>query len=338
MESLLLVITLAVLAGVTFLNGFHDASNAVSSAVRTRALTPRLAIIMVSLFTATGTFLATSLGSTLADRFQSSVPYGPAGLVTVLCGLLAAGTWGLFTWWKGQPSSSTHAMLAGLAGAGLAAAAVGLEHPADAAALLLRQVLLPLVVTSLLAPVLAYALVIPIVWCLRHTPPRKINEAGRSAQAIGAAAVALAHGVQDGQRAVAMTVVTVSAAGLAVPDGSVIWLEVCAALLLGGGVLGGGWRITHTLSTRLVTLDPLRAGAANAVSATLLFVGAFALKLPISSTQAVTAALVGAGINQRHSTVNWATARRILGFWLATPLACALLAGTLMLAASPLLR
>lgn len=338
MEGLLLGATLVVLAGVTFLNGFHDASNAVSSAVRTRALTPRLALYVVAGFTALGTFMATSLGTALVDRFDASIPHGPAGLVLILVGLLTAGAWGLFTWWRGQPSSSTHAVLAGIAGAGLAASLTGIDEMHDAAGLLLRQVLIPLVVTSLVAPLLAYLLVIPVMFGVRHATPRVANDAGRSAQSIGAAAVALAHGVQDGQRAVALTVVTFGAAGTLVPSSSVIWIEVVAAVLLGLGVLGGGWRITYTLSSRLVTLDPLRAGVANAVSAGLLFVGAYALKLPISSTQAVTASLVGAGMNQRHGTVNWQTAKRIFGYWLLTPVVCAFFAGVLFLSVSPLLH
>jgi PiT family inorganic phosphate transporter len=142
--------------------------------------------------------------------------------------------------------------------------------------------------------------------------------------------------MQDGQRALALAVLTLATAGVSLPDGGRIWLQVAAAVLLGLGVLGGGWRITYTLSARLVTLDPLRAGTANAVSSVLLFVGAFVLRLPISSTQAVTAGLVGAGTYHRYVSVSWAAAVRIVAYWVLTPLICAVAAAILSLAVSPL--
>jgi len=336
--GLLLAVTLLGLAAVTFLNGFHDASNAVSSAVRTRALSPRIALAVVAAFTAAGTFLSTAFGTALMDRVESFLPPGPGSLVTVLAAVVAAGSWSLLTWWRGQPSSSTHALLSGLAGAGFAAIWMGLGHGGSAWLLLLRQVLLPMVITALIAPLLAYLLVIPVLWLVRYATPSTAHDVGRSTQAIGASAVALAHGVQDGQRAVATTAATIAAAGYALPRGSLLWLEVGAAVVMAAGVLCGGWRITHTLSTRLLTLDPLRAGVANAASAVLVFVGAVALRLPVSSSQAVVSALVGAGLSQGRARINWATARRIALYWALTPLVCATLASVLMLAASPLLR
>lgn len=338
METVLLGTTLVVLAGVTFLNGFHDASNAVATAVRTRALTPYLALAVVAGFTALGALIFSSFATTLVGRFDTALPGHTSGLVILLVGFLVAGGWGLFTWWQGQPSSSTHAVLAAISGAAMVAALASGFGLAEAAGLMLRQVLLPMLVTTLLAPVLAYVIVVPLVWAVRHSSPRRANEAGRSAQAIGTCAVALSHGLQDGQRAVALSVVTLGTVGAQLPSGSVMWLQVGAAVLLAAGVLGGGWRITHTLSARLVTLDPLRAGAANITSAGMLFIGAFVLHAPISSTQAVTAGLVGAGLNQSHSTVNWATAMRIMSYWIITPLVCGLLAAVLYLAASPLLH
>lgn len=338
METVLLGTTLVVLAGVTFLNGFHDASNAVATAVRTRALTPYLALAVVAAFTAVGALLFTSFANALVDRFDTVLPSHEQGLAILLIGFVVAGAWGLFTWWHGQPSSSTHAVLAAIGGAAIVSSIVSGSDVAQALGLMLRQVLLPLVVTTVLAPVLAFVIVTPVIWAARHSTPRGANEAGRSAQAIGTCAVALAHGLQDGQRAVALAVVTLATAGNSLPSGSTLWLQVGVAVLMAAGVLGGGWRITHTLSSRLVTLDPLRAGVANATSAGMLFIGAFVLHLPVSSTQAVTASLVGAGLNQRHSMVNWATATRILSYWLITPLVCFVLAAVLYLAATPLLH
>lgn len=337
MTPFLLGATLVVLAASTLFNGFHDASNSVAAAVRTRALTPRVALAVVALFTTLGGLISSGLSIALAESFDASVPHKESGLVVILLGLLSAGAWSVYTWWRGMPSSSTHATIAGIAGASMASAIVQHRSLPDAAAMLLQQVAIPLVVTSVVAFGLSYLAAVGVVFGARNMGPRKAASVGGTMQSIGACAVALAHGMQDGQRALALALLTLSTANITMSDGSHVWLQVTAAVLLGIGVLGGGWRITYTLSTRLVTLDPMRAGTANAVSSVLLFVGAFVFRLPISSTQAVTAGLVGAGTHHRHTSVNWSTALRIGGYWVLTPIVCALAASVLFLAASPLL-
>lgn len=337
MTVFLLGLTLVVLAALTVLNGFHDASNSVAAAVRTRALTPGVAVVVVAAFTVLGALLSSGLSTALVGRFDASLPSGRVGLVALLLGLVAAGAWNLFTWWRGQPSSSTHASIAGVAGASIAAAVTTSASVPDAAWLLVQHVAVPLVLTTVISFALSYLASIPVIFAARRAKPSTAATVGGAAQSIGACAVALAHGLQDGQRALALSVLALTTVGPAVPEGTHVWIHAIAALLLGLGVLGGGWRITYTLSTRLVTLDPLRAGTSNAVSAILLFVGAFVFRLPISSTQAVAAGLVGAGTYHRHRAVNWSTASRILGYWLLTPLVCAGLAAVLFLAVSPLL-
>jgi PiT family inorganic phosphate transporter len=335
--ALLLGATLLVLAASTLFNGFHDASNSVAAAVRTRALTPRIALVVVAAFTTLGGLVTTGLSVALVQSFDPSVPHGDAGLVVVLLGLLAAGGWNVFTWWKGLPSSSTHATIAGVAGASLASAVVSHRSVPDALMLLTRQVALPLVITTVVAFGLSYVAAAVVIFAARNAAPKTAAGVGGGAQSIGACAVSLAHGMQDGQRALALAVLTLATAGVRLPDAGQDWLQVAAAVLLGLGVFGGGWRITYTLSTRLVTLDPLRAGTANAVSSVLLFIGAFVLRLPISSTQAVTAGLVGAGTYHRYVSVSWAAAVRIAVYWVLTPVVCAVVAGILSLAVSPLL-
>lgn len=337
MLTVLTALTLVVLAAVTILNGFHDASNAVGAAVRTRALTPGVAIIVVAVFTFLGALVASGLGASLVAHFDVAVHPGPDGPLPLLAGLIAAGGWGLFTWWKGQPSSSTHAVISGVAGASTATALITGGDLAGGASLLLRAVVVPLVLTTLLAPLLAFVLAAVFVWSMRSLAPKTVDRTGRAVQSIGTCTQALAHGLQDGQRSAAIAVTALASVGTGLPHTITPWVPAAAGALLAIGVLGGGWRITHTLSTRLVTLDPLRAGAANVSTAALLFVGAFTFHLPVSSTQAITGSLVGAGRYQRHPTVNWATARRIGGYWLATPVVCGLGAAVLALAASPLL-
>lgn len=337
MTAFLLGATLLVLAASTLFNGFHDASNSVAAAARTRALTPRVALTVVAVFTTLGGLVSSGLSMALVDRFDASVPHENSGLAVILLGLLAAGAWSVYTWWRGLPSSSTHATIAGIAGASMAAAIVQHRSLPDAAALLLQQVAIPLLVTSVVAFGASYLAAVCVVFGARNMGPRKAASVGGTMQSIGACAVALAHGMQDGQRALALALLTLSTADITLSEGTHVWLQLVAATLLGVGVLGGGWRITYTLSTRLAALDPMRAGTANAVSSVLLFVGAFALRLPISSTQAVTAGLVGAGTHHHHASVNWSTALRIASYWVLTPIVCALTASILFLAVSPLL-
>lgn len=337
MITVLTALTLVVLAAVTILNGFHDASNSVAAAVRTRALTPGTALIVVATFTFVGALISSGLSSALVARFDMVVPLGTQGPLVLLSGLLAAGGWGLFTWWRGQPSSSTHAVISGIAGAAMASTLLNGEGVLAGLRLLLRQVVLPLAVTTVLAPLLAFVLAAIFVWSMRSVSPRRVDRTGRAVQSIGACAQALAHGVQDGQRAVAIAVIALSTTGARIPDGETVWIPAIVGLLLAVGVLGGGWRITYTLSSRLVTVDPLRAGAANTATAALLFVGALVFHLPVSSTQSVTGSLVGAGRYQRHPTANWSTAARIGTYWVLTPIVCAATAAVLCLAASPLL-
>jgi PiT family inorganic phosphate transporter len=336
LTAVLLGATLLTLAAYTLFNGFHDASNSVAAAVRTRALTPRLALVVIAAFTTLGGLVSTGLSLALIDRFDTSFAPGDAGLASILVSLLAAGGWSVFTWWRGIPSSSTHAMIAGLGGASLAAAITSDRSIPDALDLLLKQVAIPLVVTTVVAFGLSYLAAVVVIFSARNTGPKTASRVGGAAQSVGACAVALAHGMQDGQRTLAMAVFTLTTAGVALPQTSQVWLQIVASLLLGLGVLGGGWRITYTLSSRLVSLDPLRAGTANVISSILLFVGAFAFRLPISSTQAVTAGLVGAGTYHPYTSVNWSTALRLVRYWVATPVLCAAAAAVLTLAISPL--
>ena len=336
-QSLMMFLVLACTCGFAFLNGFRDASNSVAAAVRTRALTPTYAVLVAAFFTFVGTMLSTSFGVYLVSAVELNVPDGTPGLGLLLSALLAAGAWGLLCWWRGLPISSTHALISALAGASGASAILGNDGVHDALRMLLGGVLIPLVLTPLVAYAFSYLLVVPATWLVRHSSAADVNGVSRASQAVAACAVALGHGIQDGQRTGAMLTLTLVTAHAAEPGSIMPGVQLLGAAFLSAGVLFGGWRIAHTIAYRLVSLDPLRGMIAQAVSATMLFLGAMVFHLPLSTTQAVTSSIVGAGANQRFESVIWRHVNRVLRHWVATPVVCAVLGGVLFLAMYPLL-
>lgn len=336
MEVFLLTAVVLLAGSFAFINGFHDVSNSVATSVRTRALTPTVAVLLAAFFNLVGALMSASV-VTLFTGGSISLPAGQSGLGILIAALLSACSWGLLTWYRGKPSSSTHALIGGLIGSGGAAALLDGRSFGGSEQVFLLAIALPLFLSPLVAYLLAYLLVFPATWLLRHNSPRQVNSGNRMAQAVLTGAFALGHGLQDGQRTMAVLVLALVGAGLYTGAGVPVWVQVFAAVLLAAGSLFGGWRITHTLSSRLVRIDPLRGMTAQSVSAIMLFVGALSLHMPLSSTHTMTSAIIGAGANQRYATVRGRVVRSVLLVWVTTAPATALLAAIFYLAVSPLL-
>ncbi|MGO4383638.1 anion permease [Specibacter sp. RAF43] len=335
MVPILLATVIVAAAIFAFLNGFRDASSAVALSVRTRALTPTIAVLLAGLFNFIGALLGVALAEALTHRLFT-MPAGANGLILLLAALAGACLWGVYQWWRGYPSSSTHALIGGLVGASVGSALIGNPPLQGINSTLLTLVVLPLLLSPAIAFVLGFAAVYPTAWASRNTQPSLVNRRTRQLQSVAGAAVAFGHGLQDGQRTTAVVLFALVAAGAA-GDGAVPgWVPVFTAVLLTAGTLCGGWRISYTLGQRLVRVDPLRGFVAQMVSAGLLFVGAIGLALPLSTTHTVTSAIAGAGQNQRFSVMNGRLMLRIVGMWVATPIACALLGAVFFLALSPL--
>jgi len=334
--AIVLLALVVLLAGAfSFINGFHDVSNAVAVAVRTRALTPSVAVILAAFFNLVGALLGSGLVVVLI-RTWLTLPGGNAGLIIMASALAAAALWGLFTWWRRMPSSATHALLAGIAGGIGAWALVAGEELPDSVQEIWGQILLPLLMSPVLAFILGFVLVYPFVWISRYAPPSKVHTGSRRAQAVMAAAFALGHGIQDGQRSMGIITVGLVFAGLAGTPSVPLWTQLYAAVLLAVGSLFGGWRISHTLSERLVTMDPLRGVISQGLASAMLFLGALTLHMPLSSTHTLASAVVGAGANQRFGAVRWPLVGRMLAIWALTLVASGLLGATFFLALSPL--
>ncbi|KRE81823.1 inorganic phosphate transporter [Arthrobacter sp. Soil763] len=318
-----------------FLNGFRDASSSVALAVRTRALTPTVAVLLAGLFNFVGAALSAAMALEVS-RAWVVLPAGGNGLSILTAGLLSAVLWGIYTWWRGIPSSSTHALVGGLAGAGVASVAVGGHSVLGVDQSLLSQVVLPLLLSPVIAFAGAYLLVWPATWAARYTPPSVVNSRSRRAQAIAAGAVAFGHGLQDGQRTGAVLVLAMLAAGIPAGGSIPAWVALLTAGMLTAGTLAGGWRISYTIGYRMIRTDPLRGSVAQLFSSAILLVGAIGLHWPVSTTHTVTSAVLGAGSNQRYAGTDRRLVLRILVFWVLAPLATAAAAFVLELALSPL--
>lgn len=325
MEVALLVLVVAVALVFGFTNGFQDTSNAIATSVTTRALTPRTAIVLASVMNFVGALLGTGVAETIATGIVSIDPSSAGGpsraLLVILAGLLGAIAWNVITWWRGYPSSSTQALVGGLVGAG---AAGSLIVPWEDIG---RDVAIPMVLSPLLGFALAYLAMAGLLWVLRGRPRGRTNRGFGLAQTVSAAAVALGHGLQDAQKTMGVILLALFATGALDRDAGVpLWVKLSAAAALSLGTYAGGWRIVRTLGRRLIRLDPAQGFVAETVSAGVLYIMAIGLHAPISTTQTITCAIVGAGSTRRFSAVRWGVAGRIGLTWLVTLPAAAAIA------------
>jgi PiT family inorganic phosphate transporter len=310
--ELALVIAVVVIAlGFDYTNGFHDAANAIATSVSTRALTPKIALLLAAVMNFAGAFLGQEIASTVSDVITP--PTGNSGLVVVAAGLVGAITWNLTTWYFGLPSSSSHALIGGLVGAAIASGSF------VAWSAIQEKVLIPMVVSPLVGFVVAFLFMLAIMWVFRRRNPGKVNRGFRMAQTVSAAAMALGHGLQDAQKTMGVIFLALLTAGYADPgDDLPFWVIASAASAISLGTWSGGWRIMRTLGRRIIDLDPPRGFAAETTAASILYVTAYVFHAPISTTHIITSAVMGAGATKRLSAVRWGVAKTIVGAWVLT--------------------
>lgn len=320
--TLAVVITVVLVAlAFGYTNGFHDAANAIATSVSTRALTPRVALVLAAVMNVVGALLGALLGQQVAQTVVRVVEFPEPmldgdpveALLIVLAGLLGAIGWNVLTWYAGLPSSSTYALIGGLGGAALAGGvAVRWSTVVDG-------VLVPMVLSPLIAVVAAYLAMLAILWGFRRARPGPANRGFRVAQTVSAAAMALGHGLQDAQKTMGVILLALVAGGYAAGGADLpLWVVLSAAAAISLGTYSGGWRIMRTLGRRIIDLDPPSGFAAESVAASVLYTSAFLYEAPISTTQTITSAVVGVGATRRASAVRWGVARSILLAWVLT--------------------
>nr|WP_218855869.1 inorganic phosphate transporter [Nocardioides daedukensis] len=294
-----------------YTNGFHDAANAIATSVSTRALTPRVALGMAAVMNFVGAFLGQKVAQTVSEVITP--PSGTHGLIIVMAGLLGAIAWNLITWYFGLPSSSSHALIGGLAGSALAAGVtVHWETIID-------KVAIPMVLSPIFAFAAGFAVMIAILWIFRRANPSKAQRGFRFAQTVSAAGMALGHGLQDAQKTMGVIFLALLAGGyVGGGDDLPLWVIFSAAAAISLGTWSGGWRIMRTLGRRIIHLDPPRGFAAESVAASVLYTTAYVYEAPISTTHTITSAVMGVGATKRLSAVRWGVAKSILTAWVLT--------------------
>ncbi len=327
--TLAMVIAVVVIALVfDYTNGFHDAANAIATSVSTRALTPRVALAMAAILNFVGALLGVGVAKTIQgiiDIEQRAVePSGaPHALTIVLAALVGAIVWNLITWYFGIPSSSSHALIGGIVGAGIASATTVQWDT------LVEKVAIPMVLSPAIGFLGAFIVMTSIMWLFRRARPARVGRGFRHAQTVSAAGMALGHGLQDAQKTMGVIVLALVAGGYADGDDVPLWVIIAAATAIAAGTYSGGWRIMRTLGRRIIDLDPPKAFAAEATAATTLYVMAIGLHAPVSTTHTITSAIMGSGATQRFSAVRWGVAKGIVMAWVITiPAAALVAAGT----------
>ena len=323
------VVTLLAM-GFNYTNGFHDAANAIATSVSTRALTPRAALAMAAVANLAGAFFGAKVAETVGQGIIVA-PGGHLGLVLCAAALLGAIVWNLITWWFGLPSSSSHALIGGLGGAALAAGATVKWGG------ILEKVVIPMVVSPVVGIVVGFLVMKLILRIFRDANPGRTKRGFRMAQTASAAAMAFGHGMQDAAKTAGVVVLALTVSGYQSSDDQHIplWVLVMSAVVISLGTYSGGWRIMRTLGRGIIHLDPPQGFAAEVTAASILYVATM-LKAPISTTHAITAAIMGVGSTRSLKAVRWGVAKNIVGAWLFTFPGAGLSAVLFMLVLRPL--
>jgi PiT family inorganic phosphate transporter len=320
-STAVVVVIVAVALAFDFTNGFHDSANAIATSISTKALTPRVALAMAAVMNVVGALISTKVAATVGKGIIDQPTHGISGLVVVLAALLGAIAWNLGTWYLGLPSSSSHALIGGLAGAALAASeAVKWRGVVD-------KVVVPMIVSPLLGFALSYVFMIGVMWTFRRANAVRANRGFRWAQIVSAATMSFGHGTQDAQKTMGVIALTLVVSGHldANHQGIPWWVILSSAAAISAGTYSGGWRIMRTLGRRIFSLSPASGFAAQTVASGVML-GTSAFGLPVSTTHVITSSVMGVGATRRFSAVRWGVAGNIVFAWVLTMPAAATVA------------
>jgi PiT family inorganic phosphate transporter len=307
----LLVFIIVVALVFDFINGFHDAANSIATVVSTRVLTPLQAVAWAAFFNFVAAFgfgvnVARTVGKGVVDA--STVDQW-----VILAGLIGAIAWGILTWYFGLPTSSSHALIGGFAGAAVVKGGFAALVPSGLVKVGVFMVLAPLIGLTV-----GFALMLATVWIFRDATPGRVDWIFRRAQLVSAAAYSLGHGTNDAQKTMGIIAVLLFATGHLGPEFYVpFWVVLIAHAAIGLGTLSGGWRIVKTMGMRITKLRPV-GGFCAETSGALVLLGTAIGGIPVSTTQTITGSIMGVGSLQRFSAVRWGVAGRILWAWVLT--------------------
>jgi inorganic phosphate transporter, PiT family len=316
-HSLVIVVVVAALV-FDYINGFHDAANSIATVVSTRVLSPGKAVVWAAFFNFAavfifGTAVAKTMGSGMIDL---KVVTG----AVILGGLAGAIVWDLITWYYGLPTSSSHALIGGYAGAAVAKAG-----PAALITSGWTKTLIFIVLAPLIGLVLGFTFMVAIMWICRRSAPSRVDQLFRKLQLVSAALYSLGHGSNDAQKTMGIIAGALFAGGYLTTFEIPTWVVFAAYMAISAGTLSGGWRIIHTMGSKITRLQPVGGFAAETAGAVSLFL-ASSLGVPVSTTHTITGAIVGVGSVRRMSAVRWGIAGQIVWAWVLTIPASAIIA------------
>ena len=310
MDDALLVVGIAVALGFDFTNGFHDTANAVATSVSTRALPPRMAVLIAAVANLAGAFVTTAVAKTIGKDIVASDLITTRTILAGLCGAIA---WNLLTWWFGLPSSSSHALIGGLVGAALVQSGEngvlwhGLAH----------KVVIPALVAPLIAFTAAFLVLLAIYWLFRWITRGVANRGFRLGQLASGTFMAFTHGANDAQKTMGVIALLLFSHGSIDHFYIPTWVKIAAGVAIGLGTYVGGWRIMRTLGQRIFQIEPESGFAAQAAAGATIY-AATKYGYPLSTTHVISGAVMGAGATQRLSAVRWGVAGNIVTAWILT--------------------
>jgi PiT family inorganic phosphate transporter len=315
MAEFSLVVSLVLLAlAFDFINGFHDAANSIATVVSTRVLKPHYAVLWAAFFNFIAAFffetkVATTIGKGVVDP-------GAITLSVVAAGLVGAIVWDLITWRLGLPSSSSHALIGGLAGAAVTHAGWGVLVGAG-----LFKIALFIVLSPLIGLLLGFLYMVGVTWIVRRNAPAKVDGVFRKLQLVSAGAYSLAHGLNDAQKTMGIIMLILFSTGYMTAADlgrhAPWWIILSCHGAIALGTMFGGWRIVKTMGMRITKLAPIGGFAAETSGATTI-IGASLLGIPVSTTHTITGAIVGVGATHRLTAVRWGVAGTIVWAWVLT--------------------
>lgn len=318
--TFLLIAVVAIALIFDYVNGMHDAANAIATAISTRAISPRNAVLMAGGLNFVGAFVSEGVAKTMGSGLVA--PSMVRDQKIILAALIGALLWNLITWWLGLPSSSSHAMVGGLVGAGM--------YHAGVEGVVWKGVIDKVVLPGLVSPLLGFGggflMMVAFMWIFRRSNPSRLNRNFRKAQIFSCGYLALTHGMNDAQKAMGIITLALMTAGFLNPDEFHVpfWVKLSCASMIALGTSAGGWRIIKTLGGKMVKLQPINGFAVELTSSAILSSTAF-LGMPVSTTHVISSSIMGVGATKRLSAVRWGVAGNILIAWVFTLPAAALM-------------
>ena len=310
-SDVILVIVVGTALAFDFTNGFHDTANVVATSISTRAMAPRIAVTYAAILNFVGAFISLEVAATVADDIVEASAITPT---VVFAGLIGAIAWNLTTWYYGLPSSSSHALIGGVVGATLAAAGTS--------AVLFDGIAGKVLIPAVIAPVVAFVVgalgIVAAYRIIGRMRPGPVNRGYRLGQVVSGGMLALAHGTNDAQKTMGVITLALVANGTLGPDDGVpTWVVIAAASAIALGTYSGGWRIIKTMGTRIIKMDTAQGFATQGAGAAVILTSSH-FGFPLSTTQVISGAVMGAGAGKRVSAVRWGVAGNIVAAWLVT--------------------